>query len=570
MSKIVIKEKEQKKILPMIIAIANSIIKELGLVEKINEAVKWDESRNKVSPGGLIKALVISTFTDIRTPLNHISSRLSGIDIGQLIGENIEPEEINAFNAARALDKLSETDHSRLYQTAALTAIKLNDMPMQRLHGDTTTVSFYGEYDDDDDDALSEEEKSESLKIERGYNKDGRPQCNQVVVGQIVNETGIPAVQKTMNGSTSDVKWNKEAVNYLSEIISEGFKEGIFVADSKLVTAELVKSMCYPDSRINFVSRCPANFSKKLESRMIEKAYKAGQWEDIGKYGENKNSSVYKGISFIETVCGCPMRLLVLQSSALEEKAIVSLCKEKEKINPTIAELQKKRFACFEDANREFNTFMGKKASRLFDFTGSVEKETEEIWAKGRRGKESKPKIKESYAIKISKIDINEAKRLEYMNNNSCIVIISNVVDSTNNKDLLGIYKGQRTVENSFRKLKGPNLASAIYLKKPNRIEALTTVLSLSLLVQAIIQYKLRAGLKKFEEANPGKVLKVGWQDAPLKKPTYKLIYEYSINCYFERSAYGEYGLCWGGKKTQVRVSTYLSLMELDLEKLLE
>jgi transposase len=133
-------------------------------------------------------------------------------------------------------------------------AVKENTIPSTRFHADTTTISFYGEYDYDESMIdLTEEEREDILKIERGYNKDGRPQCNQVVVGQIVNEVGVPLVSKTLNGSTSDVTWNKEAVKYFEQLQNSGFEKGILVADSKLVTEELIRTMNDPEKQIRFV-----------------------------------------------------------------------------------------------------------------------------------------------------------------------------------------------------------------------------------------------------------------------------------------------------------------------------
>jgi transposase len=90
---------------------------------------------------------------------------------------------------------------------------------------------------------LTKEEQEELLKIERGYNKDGRPQCKQIVVGQIVNEYGIPINNQVMDGSISDSEWNKKAMEYLEELKRKGFKTGVYVADSKLVTNALVSRM---------------------------------------------------------------------------------------------------------------------------------------------------------------------------------------------------------------------------------------------------------------------------------------------------------------------------------------
>ena len=55
---------------------------------------------------------------------------------------------------------------------------------VERLHADTTSLSFWGAYE-------GTGENEGEVRIVRGYNKDGRPNCNQIVVGQITNENGI-------------------------------------------------------------------------------------------------------------------------------------------------------------------------------------------------------------------------------------------------------------------------------------------------------------------------------------------------------------------------------------------
>ena len=143
------------------------------------------------------------------------------------------------------------------------------------------------------------------------------------------------------------------------------------------------------------------------------------------------------------------------------------------------------------------------------------------------------------------------------------------------NKELLQTYKGQQVVENSFRTLKAPQVASVIYLKDERRIQALSMLLTFSLLIRALIQFKLRQGLKKlekkeFEEKGIELNLKVGWGGKKLTAPTFKMLYEYTVNCFFEKEPEGEYSFTWPSKKTEFRVTTLLRLMELDVIDLLQ
>ncbi|MBL4764032.1 MAG: IS1634 family transposase [Colwellia sp.] len=58
---------------------------------------------------------------------------------------------------------------------------------------------------------------------------------------------------------------------------------------------------------------------------------------------------------------------------------------------------------------------------------------------------------------------------------------------------MLSLYKSQQSVEKGFRFLKIPDfLTSSLYLKKPERIEALLIVMTCCLMVYAALEHKIR------------------------------------------------------------------------------
>jgi hypothetical protein len=200
-----------------------------------------------------------------------------------------------------------------------------------------------------------------------------------------------------------------------------------------------------------------------------------------------------------------------------------------------------------------------------------IVEDVKEKWPKGRRSASTRPTIVKTFKIRVKQVGWNEAVKRQYICRESCFVIISNITDkATSDHELLKIYKGQHVVENSFRLLKGPNLASVIYLKNEKRIQALTTLLSLSLLIRAIIQYRMRDGLKKHEEEKPNQPIYAGWAGRPLKAPTFKLLFEHSINCYYEREQSGEYSFTWIYPETRNLVEPLLSLMGLSVVSIME
>ncbi len=559
----------RKRIIPLILAITNTMLKEVRFTESINEAVTWDKFRWNISPGNLLKMLVLSTFTDIRIPLTRLEDRLEGIAVSHFLEpEACKSEFVNSSNVGEAMDRLGEIDFEGFYATMALTAMQKYKMELNRLHSDTTTISFYGEYDVSKM-KLSEEEQAELLNIERGYNKDGRPDCKQVVVGQITNEHGVPIVSKTMDGATSDIEWNREAIRYAIELNQKGFKVGTYVADSKLIVEEHVRMMNAPETFLSFVSRCPANFCDKLEERMIYKAYADGNWQEFSPLKKDQDGTRYKGISYIEEVFDSPVRLIVLESSALAGEAELSLTKKEQDLKPLIKSLQKKQYTCQADAEKELDEFLSRKELALFNCVIKVETQIEEKWPRGRRGANSKPVIKKTYQLNIESVSRSEPECQRFLQKESCIVLISNATAEMTDEDILKTYKGQQVVENSFRALKSPQLASVIYLKNPQRVKVLTMLLTFSLLIRAIIQYRLRDGLAKYKEENPGKTIRAGWGGRALENPTFKLLYEHCINCYFEYDNWLEYSFAWPTIDTKNRVEPLLMLMGLTLESVL-
>jgi transposase len=373
-----------------------------------------------------------------------------------------------------------------------------------------------------------------------------------------------------MDGATSDIDWNREAIKYASELAASGFKDGIYVADCKLVTKELVTAMNDAESGLRFVSRCPANFGDSLERRMIAKAYEDGRWNMIGSISESKAATRYKGISFVEEICGAPMRLLVLESDALCEKARQAAAQKKDALTPLIKALEHTRWMCLADAEAERRRFLAMKQLALFDCDVSIEKRSVEKWPRGRRGTDTRPSIEETYHLHVDRVAESMPAYQEFLQRESCIVLISNVTECMSDEDLLKIYKGQHVVENSFRMLKSPQLASVIYLKNQTRIQALNMLLTFSLLLRAIIQYRLREGLGAFKKEQPDREIHAGWGGRPLKNPTFKLLYEHSVNCYFMRENRDDYSFEWPSIETRSRVEPLLGLLGLRLEQILE
>ena len=96
-----------------------------------------------------------------------------------------------------------------------------------------------------------------------------------------------------------------------------------------------------------------------------------------------------------------------------------------------------------------------------------------------------------------------------------CFVLITNVgKDRYPAGDILKIYKEQHGIEKNFGFLKDPLIVNDLFLKKPERIEALGFILVISLLIWRLVERCLRSHIKE-------KNIKItGWDKKPTDRPT--------------------------------------------------
>ena len=92
------------------------------------------------------------------------------------------------------------------------------------------------------------------------------------------------------------------------------------------------------------------------------------------------------------------------------------------------------------------------------------------------------------------------------MDTKSGVILATNELDTTvlPASEMLAGYKKQSTAERGFRFLKDPRcLATALYLKTPERMMALLMVMTICLLVYAALEYRIRQALHVQQETFP-------------------------------------------------------------------
>ena len=105
----------------------------------------------------------------------------------------------------------------------------------------------------------------------------------------------------------------------------------------------------------------------------------------------------------------------------------------------------------------------------------------------------------------------------------ACFLVATNVLDPTvlSDQELIQTYKEQTSVERGFAFLKDPLfLASSVFVKKPERIVALSLVMVLCLLVYRLAEHRLREQLAATGQTVPNQVSK------PTDRPTMRWIFQ--------------------------------------------
>ena len=101
------------------------------------------------------------------------------------------------------------------------------------------------------------------------------------------------------------------------------------------------------------------------------------------------------------------------------------------------------------------------------------------------------------------------------------IIATNDVSDNLDMASLLSSYKAQQNVEKGFRFLKSPDfLTSAIYLKKPERIEALLMVMTCCFMVYAGLEHQIRKTLVEKDGYFPNMKYK------PHQRPTARWVFQ--------------------------------------------
>jgi transposase len=113
-----------------------------------------------------------------------------------------------------------------------------------------------------------EGEMEENPKAKRGYSRDSRPDCLQVVIALVVTPDGFPLAYEVMDGNTSEHKTLRPFLEHIEK--TYGKARRVWVMDRGIPTEEILREMRAPGRDMYYLVGTPKGRINKHEKKWLD------------------------------------------------------------------------------------------------------------------------------------------------------------------------------------------------------------------------------------------------------------------------------------------------------------
>jgi transposase len=489
------------------LGIVAGVCQEAGIAQWLDKQA--GETRRSVSVGKATVAMVLNGLGFSNRQLYLVPQYFENKPVEHLLGEGITADMLNDDCLGRTLDWLYEHDVTTLFAGLALQARRRFGIAAQHLHIDTTSFSVSGDY------ANQEEGAPVALAITYGYSRDHRADLKQWMLALATTHDGdLPIFLRPLDGNSSDKEHLsaavKEVMTQLREQVPEEQEQRIAVFDSGGYSQANMKS--YNDATIWWISRVPET-SSAAKTALAEVDE---QWQAL-----SDGSGEYV-VRTMELPQGKERWVIVrthAQVQATQEQMEHQVKKTQQEWEKRLWHLSKQAFACETDAQNAWEKALkGKPSWLIATFTL---KEQGQYQQRGRPKQEATPDQMVWYVVPQLEVDQQEVTVLA--RKKAAFIVATNILDGQrlSHEQVISTYKEQGGVERGFRFLKDPLfLASSVFVKKPERVIALSFVMVLCLVVYRLAEHLLRRQLVATDQTIANQVNK------PTNRPTMRWIFQ--------------------------------------------
>jgi len=288
------------------------------------------------------------------------------------------------------------------------------------------------------------------------------------------------------SGNINDNEGFKNIVKHHISSLKAAQDSQYFIADAALYTAETIQSL--EAQKKLFISRAPQKL-KQVKTAIANQHNLTFEKLDNG----------YSGAWLTSEYGDVKQRWLLICSEQAKKREQHTLNKRMEKESnaalKSFKKLCRQRFYCSLDADKALKAWLKTHKEVIAINDG-------EILKHGVFKQSGRPKLNQEpdgYEYQITgKLYCALSNRQQRLQEKGMFMLATNdLSDKLTMEKMLSLYKSQQSVEKGFRFLKSPDfLTSSLYLKKPERIEALLMVMTCCLMVYAALEHKIRRELK--------------------------------------------------------------------------
>lgn len=501
------------------LGLVSGMIDELDLVSGINTFLSADGIERDISLGLLCKALILNGLGFTQRTLYMVPSFFEDKPIELLLGEGISPNQLNDTVLGRCLDAIHAYGCTQLYANLVPQICKNLDLKPKFGHMDSTDFHVDGVYNSQSGPSADVNGQHVVL-LTNGYSRDHRPDLNQVVLNLIVdNQAGIPLHMQGFDGNIDDKTAFHETVRTHVSQLQTVTNIEYLVMDSAGYTENTLKACT---DVILWISRVPETLNESKAA--LAKTY--DNWLPLAEG--------YQYVALKSKYSDIEQRWLLIFSQAAYQREIVFLkkkfSKKSEQEYKAFAKLCRAPFASEKQAQGKLDDFI-KKCNYLS--VNTLNFETQPFYAKkGRPSKTDVPVGTHYYIRGNAYTDLCVFDKMAHTKGK--FIVATNELDQEklDDQEVLSAYKGQSKVEGGFRFLKDPQfLAATLFVKKPERVEALLFIMTLSLTIYAALEYRIRQQLDEKSETVPNQLGK------QVKNPTTRWVFQCFSNIHV---LYGE------------------------------
>lgn len=495
------------------LGIVAGVCQEIGLAAYLDNLA--GPNQQQVSVGTATVAMILNGLGFSNRRLYLVSQFFATKPVEHLLGPGITAELLHDDCLGRTLDWLYAHDPTVLFAGIARRARQRFGISARQVHVDTTSFAVSGAYTAEvaeQEDAADRDARV--VAVTYGYSRDHRADLKQWMLALATTRHGdVPLFCQALDGNASDKASLVAAVEALAEQLraaadpeDSADDAPLFVADSGLYSADNVARLTA--AGVRWISRVPDTSQEAHAALTVPD----DAWQQEGE-------------RFWAAAPPAPAgeRWVVVRTTPGEERARATLQRQvdqkRKQWEQTLWHLGNRRFACEPDAQAALTQQLTKRPGWLAVRTSLLMHPTHRRPGRPRKGAAPDGALWQIQAT----VSLDTAAFEREVRRTASFLVATNVLDPDQlpDQELIQTYTEQHSVERGFAFLKDPLfLASSVFVKKPERIMALSLVMVLCLLVYRLAEHRLRDQLATTGQTVPNQVKK------PTDRPTMRWMFQ--------------------------------------------